>query len=1100
MSAFCHKDVLRNNHIHLVNELDPDLFLHMLEPNLGKPITDSIKEQPSLKDKTRKLLDILSKAPAEKFEHFCKVIAGLYPSSYKLLQGCEPKKEDSDFFLSSFRDELCQSILSTGNKPDNEVDQQIDLDTQFVNLSISDFPNFWCPLDDHTLPAEYHQNFEHVESKNIDIDDILPKHSPGTSTLITGRAGVGKSTLIQYLIRQWAKRKWESTKTCVFLLNLRKLVNVQRDVSFTELLGLYAEYVVGSPGQKQLSLEWLKNNAQNVVFFTDGIDELPDLGPLLNRTPILSLNRDTRATPLDWCINLMEKNILQESTKVLVSRPFDDLARLSCDRFVDVLGLTPENVMLFIEKNVMSEKQDIVKETLLRDPVLLSVCSITFYCASLCRVLEVDSDIEVSDLKTYSRITAFVIIRLAARNVSEESLSSLMSDSLARCLPSLAALAYQGLLHTNESGLKRLIFTEDDIIEAGVSRKTMKEARRIGLLSYSKSKDPFVPNLRPTLLAQFIHLSVQEFLAAIEMVAPSSHNTSNKVKLFQAGRIDMTDIFAFGIVFDSDNIHIKTLRHTDKSRKSVRRHAKRIVRILTEAFEHVCSQAASSELDLFQAMLIAYESQRKDLARKLGETVVTDGEFTLGSRSMTAVDMMALLFMLRESKVKSLALEYFLIDTASAKEIQHFLVSTTCLKHLRLDSNEINEEAMRHLSKGIGLCKVLEYLQLHQISISDAGIGHLSEAIRCSTSLRHLDLQINHSSDESMRILSDGIKGSSTLEKLQLGYFQISNQSVQYICDAIRAPTSLKYFDFHPINLTNESVHYVCSAVGSPESNLSHLRLDGDRAEGLDMTPFFTSIQSTKSLKFLDLGYTRLNDAEMKALSDSINMGTSLEGLALSAADLTDVGMANLSHALKNSGSLQHLDVQCYCFKDKRGKYLFDALKGPTNLAHLILQTAGIHDKSMKYLSEAIRCNTSLNRLELAHNGLSDEGIRLLAHAIGCSSNLNHVRVLSTYVSETGIRYLSEALRESPGLQCLELSYQTVVPASLEYLRDASRTARHVNVLQQSQRAVTEFEVKRFKNYLEYSGISIDLTEEEKQFGNLLSKLVKVDIDIMTIS
>ena len=862
MSAFCHKDVLRNNHIHLVDELDPDLFLHMLEPNLGKPITDSIKEQPSLKDKTRKLLDILSKAPAEKFEHFCKVIAGLYPSSYKLLQGCEPKKEDSDFFLSSFRDELCQSILSTGNKPDSVIDQRIDLDTQFVNLSISDFPNFWCPSDDHTLPAEYHQNFEHVESKNIDIDDILPEHSPGTSTLITGRAGVGKSTLIQYLIRQWAKGTWESTKTCVFLLNLRKLFHVPVDtyVSFTELLCCYAEYVVEPPGQKQLSIEWLKNNAQNVVFFTDGIDELPDLGPLLDRTPILSLNRDTRASPLNWCINLMQKNILQESSKVLVSRPFDDLAMFSCERFVDVMGLTPENVMLFIEKNVTSEKQDIVKETLLKDPVLLSVCSITFYCASLCRVLQVNSDIKSSDLKTYSRITAFVIRRLAARNASEETLSMLMSDSLARCLPSLAALAYQGLLHTNESGLKRLIFTEEDMVEARVSQETMKEARRIGLLSYSQ--DPFVPHFSPTPQAQFIHLYVQEFLAAIEMVAPSSHNTSNKVKLFQAGRIDMTDIFAFGIVFDSDNIHIKTLRHADRSRKSVTRHATRIVRILTKAFERVCSQAASSKLDLFQAMLIAYESQRKDLARKLGKTVVTDGKFTSGSRSMTAVDMMALLFMLRESNVKSLALEYFLIDTASAKEIQHFLVSTTCLKHLHLDRNEINEEAMRHLSKGIGLCKVLEYLQLHRISISDAGIGHLSEAIRCSTSLRHLDLQINPSSDESMRILSDGIKGSSTLEKLQLGYFQISNQSVWYICDAIRSPTSLKYFDFHPINLTNESVHYVCSAVGSPESNLSHLRLDGGRAEGLDMTPFFTSIRSTKRLKFLDLGNTRLNDAE----------------------------------------------------------------------------------------------------------------------------------------------------------------------------------------------------------------------------------------------
>ena len=1096
MSAFCHKDVLRNNHIHLVNELDPDFFLHMLEPNLGKPITDSIKEQPSSKAKTRKLLDILSAAPAEKFEHFCKTIAGLYPSSYKLLQGCEPKKEDLDFFLSSFRDDLRQSILSTGNKPDNEVDQKIDLDTQFVNLSISDSPA-WFLLGDDTLPAAYQQNLEHFECKKIDVDDILPGHSIGTSTLITGRAGVGKSTLIQYLIRQWAKGKWESTKTCVFLLNLRKLVHVHRDVSFTELLGLYAEYVVESPGQKQPSLEWLKNNAQNVVFFTDGIDELPDLGPLLNRTPILSLKRDTRATPLDWCINLMQKNILQESTKVLVSRPFDDLARLSCDRFVDVMGLTPEKVMLFIEKNVISEKQDIVKETLLRNSILLSVCSITFYCASLCRVLEVDSDLKVSDLKTYSRITAYIIIRLAARNASEESLSSLMSDSLRRCLPSLAALAYQGLLHTKESGLKRLVFTEEDIIEAGVSQETMKEARRIGLLSYSKSKDPFDPLLRPTLQAQFIHLSVQEFLAAIEMVAHSCDNKSNKVKLFQGSRINMTDIFAFGLVFDSDNIHIKTLRHTDKSWKCFTEHADSVVCIMTEAFERVCSQAFSSMDNLFQAMLIAYESQRKDLARKLGKSVVRDGRFNLGSESMTAVDMMAWLFMLRESKVKSLGLWGFLLDTASAKEIQHFLMSTTSLKRLDITGNMIDDEAMFHLSKGIGLCKMLEYCQLHRLSISDAGIGHLSEAIRCSTSLRHLDLELYPFSDEGMRLLSDGIKGSSTLEKLQLGYFQISIQGVQYLSDVIRSPTSLKYLNFYPAMLTTEIVHYVCSAVGSPESKVSHLRLGSGLQYVFNLSPLFMCIRSTQSLKYLELDSIELIDESMKDLSDSIKMGTSLEGLALSK--ITDVGMANLSDAIQYGGSLRHLDVELGSFKDEGMRCLSDALKGPTSLEHLLLQRTPISDTGMKHLSEALTCNKSLNRLEFNHIAFSNESLQLLAHGIGCLAKLKHVRVFSDYISETGIRYLSKALKESPSLQCLELSYITRVPASFEYLRDAARTARHMNVLRQSQQPFTDHELSEyFEKYL----IDIDLTEEEKYLSQrrYLSKLVRVDINIMTIS
>ena len=106
MDATLHKETLQRNHVLLVKELNPDLFLHLLEPCLGRTLVDSVREQQTQKDKTRKLLWLLGTVPEEMYDYFCKVIAGLYPSVFKVLKGREADKEELDFYLQSYTKEL----------------------------------------------------------------------------------------------------------------------------------------------------------------------------------------------------------------------------------------------------------------------------------------------------------------------------------------------------------------------------------------------------------------------------------------------------------------------------------------------------------------------------------------------------------------------------------------------------------------------------------------------------------------------------------------------------------------------------------------------------------------------------------------------------------------------------------------------------------------------------------------------------------------------------------------------------------------------------------------------------------------------------------
>ena len=481
----------------------------MLPPYLRHSIDEDMKK----KEKSRALLDILMISPKEYYDEFCEIIAGLHPTIFQLLKERNPTSQESGRYLEPFCDKLRQGILSMGrNLTDNDIDPKIDLDTQFVSLKLKHQHNptqrlkkpSYFENEDNIAPNYYEYNLDHSGGKDLAIEEIIPEESAGKGILITGRAGIGKSTLIQFLNRQWAKKHWATSHTVVFLLNLRRLVHIQSKVTLGELFGMYAEYTLDPPDSSQPSVEWLKNNQEKILLFTDGIDELADLSRLFRDTRKLPIDKE--GTPLEWCINLMRRNVLQQSTMLMISRPFKGLEELQYDVHIDVLGLVPEKVMQFVELNVRKARQEVVKDTLRQNPVLLSICSITFYCAALSKIFEEDEKVDVSGLTTYTRITAFILSRLAARRGKSETASLVLSDHLAKCLPHLAALAYRGLSGDTEK-LTRLVFEGRDFIATKFSHKEIQQARETGLLVCRDMKDP-MNETETKLQAEFVHLSM----------------------------------------------------------------------------------------------------------------------------------------------------------------------------------------------------------------------------------------------------------------------------------------------------------------------------------------------------------------------------------------------------------------------------------------------------------------------------------------------------------------------------------------------------------------------------------------------------------------
>ena len=985
MDSTHHKDVLQKNHVLLVDELNPDLFLHMLEPCLGKTCVDSIRDQPTQKDKTRKLLWLLGTVPKEKYNYHCKVIAGLYPSVFKVLKGREAEKEELDFFLQTYTSELRRSVLAAGNVPDNEIDQPIDLDTQYVGPVLQDESDGQAALGDNVLPAVHLKNLENQGKVGLEMNKILPIPSRGTSTILKGRAGVGKSTLTQYLIRQWAKGQWETSKTCAFLLNLRTLVHVKEKVTFTELLSMHAEYTTDTPDQKQLSFEWLKNNAHNVMFFTDGIDELPDIGPLLKRTPKLSLTGDQEATPLHWCINLMQKNILQDCTQILISRPFDDLKKIPHDRVVDVLGLTKEKIAELIEKNVKLSRRNVVNETLLGNPVLLSVCSITFYCAALCRVLEVNSDIKGISLNTYTRITAFLIMGLAARKASEEATCFFMSDSLQKCLPYLAALAHRGLMQF-QKGLTKLVFSGEDLRATGISQEGLREAKQSGLLMYSKCKDPENPHLQK-LQAQFIHLSVQELLAAAKMVVPGVDWGEQEIA---SGCLNMKDVFAFGLVFDKESQDVNDLRQAVSQRVNTCLETEMDSKML-KIFRKLCDIADCTQYTFLQALLIAHESQRKDLAAELAEKLITNDVLTVDISQMTAIDIMALCFVINEARFKKLDLRLTYRDAASAMEMQNLIISHTTNKHVEINLIKITIERLRIICDGGRSPKGQSHTQAVKTLSRNDGIGYQSDAIM-NVHFAGIMMKTDISQVDLSRVKQGTTEHSGTLN--------FSNIAQLY--NIINLSRGLKYFQLNNVIITDGDMKTL-STVLSRKTSLEHL-----------------SLSNCGPMTDEGLGY----------LCEAIKAQHSLTHLSLRKLVIP-------LEAAKED----------FLITDKGMKYLADAVTYAPSLTHLHLEGASFSDVGMGYLSAAFVSSQTKKSLKLVDVELGNQGLRHLSDTLKLSSGLKHLTIISRDITLQGISHLSDGIRLSTNLDSIVLQCiinDTPRVNALEQLNDAIRSTKHL--------------------------------------------------------
>ncbi|XP_067222539.1 NACHT, LRR and PYD domains-containing protein 3-like [Chanodichthys erythropterus] len=749
-----------------------------------------------------------------------------------------------------------------------------------------------------------------TEDTPIQCNDIfrpLPGQDKPIRTVLTkGVAGIGKTVSVQKFILDWAERKENQDVQLIFPLPFREL-NLMKDktLSLSDLLHVFFPETKGME---------ISSDKYKVLFIFDGLDECRLSLDFQSDVRLCDVSESASVDVL--LMNLIVGNLLPSALIWTTSRPAAaDLVPSECvHRVTEVRGFSEPQKEEYFRKRISDQSlANTIITHLKSSRSLYIMCHIPVFCWISAAVLEkMLSEAESGEIpKTLTQMyTHFLILQTNIKHEKDYEKNVTDEDMILK----LGKVAFQQLVKGN------VIFYEEDLRECGIY---VTEASVYSGLCTQIFREEF--GWYQGKVFCFVHLSIQEHLAALYVLLSCTNNNRNvfdqitkqslwsKVKerfkhvslsdLHQRavdealqsknGHLDLFLQFLLGLSVKSHQIPLQGLMKRRSSR----------------------SDSNEKTVEYIKKKISTINSPEKSI--NLFHCLNELGDHSLVERIQQY---------LKSGRIKEAKL------SSSQWSAVVFVLLTSEKKLAEFDINKFVEgnnksEKRKVFQKLLPVIKESRSIQLYDCGVTDEGCAALISALRSNPSyLRVLDLTKNKIGKSSVNLLSDVLQDPHCkLERLWLRD-----------CD-----------------LTDEGCAALTSALRSNPSHLRELSLSGNIIG--------------KSVNLLS---DVLQDPHCK-----------LEILWLYDCGVTDEGCAALTSALRSNPS--HLRELCLSL-NKIGKsvnLLSDVLQDPhCELEKLWLKDCGVTDEGCAALTSALRSNPShLRELDLSGNILGQSGVKLLS-------------------------------------------------------------------------------------------------------------------------